>query len=112
MSGEEFLRFSATAGDIAVFLETSPILKNKEYQRYSKDRMRLPYSKESFKSIYENISEPHEYFMPEAHAPDWYIEEIKGDGRRYNFRPKRYHYPGEVIVDDEKNIVFVYLCFS
>jgi hypothetical protein len=114
MSGEEFLRFSATADDIKVFLESSPILKNKECQKYSKDKMRVPFSEDFFNNVNfsEEFPDPNEYFNPDPQAPDWYIEELRGAGRRYNIKPKGYHYPGEVIIDDEKNIVFICLCFS
>lgn len=108
-SGEEFLRFRASPDDIERFLETSPILKNAECQTYSKDRMRLSFPKDYGM---EHFMDPHEYFQPVGHAPQWYREEFRGPGRRYIIHPKRYHYPGEVIIDDEKNLVFVYLCFS
>jgi hypothetical protein len=110
-SGEEFLRFRASPDDIERFLETSPILERVECQDYSKDRMRLPIPKD-YGMKEEHFMGPHEYFSPEAHAPEWYREEFRGPGRRYIIHPKRYHYPGEVIIDDEKNLVFVYLCFS
>jgi hypothetical protein len=112
MSGEEFLRFSATPDDIEVFLNTSPILKRAECKKYSKDKMRLPYSKDYFNKFEKHYNDSHEYFSPERDAPEWYIEELRGVGRRYTIHPKGYHYPGEVIINDEKNLVFVSLCFS
>jgi len=110
-SGEEFLRFRADPDDIERFLDESPILQGKECEKFSKERMRLKYPKD-YGTKAEHFEHEHEYFHPDPSAPAWYIEEIKGTGRRYKFQPKGYHYPGEVIVDDEQHIVYVMLVFS
>ena len=110
-SGEEFLQFRAAPIDIERFLNTSSILRDAECQKYSRDRMRLQFPKD-YGMKEEHLMGPHDYFSPEAHAPEWYKEELRGPGRRYIIHPKKYHYPGEVIIDDDENLVFVYLCFS
>jgi hypothetical protein len=106
-SGEEFLRFRASREDIESFLAESPILRLAECQYYSKDRMRLIYPDDSaYNGKYRE--DGHEYFFDKS-APPWYIQEIKGPGRRYRILPKRYNHAGEVIFDEEKNLVFVNL---
>jgi hypothetical protein len=92
-------------------LDESPILEGKECEKFSKERMRLKYPKD-YGSKEEHFGHGHQYFRPDPSAPDWYIEEIEGTGRRYEIQPEGYHYPGEVIVDYEKHLVFVMLVFS
>jgi len=111
-SGEDFLRFRASPDDIQKFLEESPILRGAKCREYSKDRMRLKYPKDYWQRIMEYREDGNEYFFPDSITPDWYKQEIKGPARCYIINPNRYHYPGEVIVDNEENLVFVYLCFS
>jgi hypothetical protein len=111
MSGEEFLKFKASRDDIELFLAASPILKGKECVSYTIDKMRLPYP-EDYGAKEEHLNTAHEYFSPDHSAPDWYKGELKGTGRRYEIHPEGYHYPGEVIIDDESGIVFVKLVFS
>ena len=111
MSGEEYLKFKASPDDIELFLAASPILKDKECVNYTEDKMRLAYP-EDYKENEGLYNTPHEYFFPHHMAPDWYKGEIEGLGRRYEIQPDGYHYPGEVIIDDESGIVFVYLIFS
>ena len=109
MSGEEFLKFKVNRDDIEVFIAYSPILKNKECVKYTKEKMRLPYPKNYGM---EHFNASHEYFHPGLSAPDWYKGEIKGSGRRYKIHPEGYYYPGEVIIDDASCTIFVKLIFS
>jgi len=111
-SGEEFLRFRATPEDIEKFLKESPILRGAKCRKYSKDRMRLKQPEDYWQRLMEYREDQHEYFHPDPSTPDWYKQEIRSPARSYMIRPKRYHYPGEVLIDDEENLVFVYLCFS
>ena len=110
-SGEEFLKFRASPEDIESFLSSSPILKDKIYELYSIERMRIPYP-DKYGTEEEHFNTPHEYYYPSPSAPDWYIEQLKGPGRRYEIHPEDYYYPGEVIIDDESGTVFVKLVFS
>lgn len=110
-SGEEFLSFKASQNDINMFLKESPILLGLECQIYSKERMRLKYPK-YYGTKEEHFQFRHDYFNPDPSAPSWYNPEIRGRGKRYEIHPKGYHCPGEVIVDEEENLVFVKLVFS
>ena len=76
--------------------------------------MRLYYPKDYSRSI-EKITEidnsPHEYIHRMGSQHDWYDKEIK-EGRRYEFDVKGYHFPGELIWNQETNTIYVRLCFS
>ena len=111
MSGEKYLRFQAEPDGIEQFINNSPILKDVEYDIYNKDKMRL-YDPKIYPYNKYDPNSSHEYIVPRRSIPDWYREEIKGAGRRYEIQPEGYHYPGEVIIDYENNIVYVKLVFS
>ena len=111
MSGEEFLKFKASSDDIEIFIASSPILKNKECEKYTQKKMRLPYPKNDGVEK-EYLNTQHEYYIPDLSAPDWYDGEIKGNGRRYEIHPDGYHYPGELIIDDASSTISVKLIFS
>jgi hypothetical protein len=110
MSGEKFLRFAASAEDIERFLQESPILRGKKCERYSAERMRLPYPDDFGRE--EHFTGSTVYFTPSLTAPSWYREEVRGRGRRYEIQPEGDHYPGEVLIDDEEHVVYVHLMFS
>ena len=112
MSGEEFLKFTASPNDIDSFLKTSPILNGLECTTYTEKHMRIPYPNNYFFQD-DEIDISHEYFHQYGGgAPDWYKSGIRGPGRRYEIQPKGYHNPGEVIIDDQTNTIFVKLVFS
>ena len=72
--------------------------------------MRVQYPDDS--KMWGQINEAgHETFIPNPSAPDWYKGEIRR-GRRYIIHPEWGYYPGEVIVNDEENFVFVYIIWS
>lgn len=98
-TGINFLRFHASQADIEAFLRESPILKEAKCTIYSKDRPRQD-----------------EYFFLRKAVPNitpsWYIPSIRGTGRGYRFWKNRYKYDGKLLVDEEKNLVFVELSFG
>jgi hypothetical protein len=110
-SGEDFLCFTARSADIESFLSESPALQRQEPTHFWARKMRLPYPKE-YPPTWDPASDANEYFAPRSHWPSWYQQEIRGPARKYIVQPPRYQYPGEVLVDDETNTVYVYLCFS
>jgi len=107
-SGCMFLRFRAISIDIEAFLSTSPILRKVECQKYSKDRMRLA-TQDDYHNKRKYDEDANDYFQSDWSAPSWYIGELKGSGRRYIIVPKKYGHAGEVIINEEENIVFVKL---
>jgi hypothetical protein len=110
-SGEDFLRFTARPADLERFLSESPALQGQEPTRFSAERMRLPLP-QPLPSTWDRSMDAHEYFAPRSHWPHWYKQEIRGPARKYIVQPPDYHYPGEILVDDETSTVYVRLCFS
>ncbi len=111
MSGEEFLRFAAEPNDIERFVRESRSLRGKVPTSYSAEHMRVPV-RDDMQKRREFEQAGHEVYFPHSTTPDWYKQEITGPARRYIFRPKRYQFDAEVIIDDAQNVVYVYLCFS
>ena len=110
-SGEDFLCFTAPPADIEQFLAHSPALQGQHPTHFSAHKMRVPYSKE-FLETGRSDNDANEYVTPRGHWPKWYKQEIRGPARKYIVQPPDYQYPGEVLVDDETNTVYVHLCFS
>jgi len=73
--------------------------------------MRLPYPKDTEKSI-EYQEAGHVLYFPDITAPGWYIEQIDSKAREYKIPAEENHNWGEVIVDDEKNIVYIKVIWS
>ena len=111
MSGEEYLRFHATRADIESFLAQSPILRAAERQDYSPARMRLSEQNRPARTASYSVSR-HEYVPDHPTAPPWYMQEIKGNARRYGIRRTTYKHRGELIIDEDNNVVYVRLAFS
>lgn len=110
-SGEDFLRFTAEPNDIERFLANSPALRGQQPERYSARRMRLKYPTDAQgNTIYQ--MDANEYIVPHGSTPSWYKQEIRGPARKYIVQPPEYQFPGQVLVDDETNTVYIYLLFS
>ena len=106
------MRFTADPNDIEWFLAESPALWGQQPERFSETRKRLEYPKDDQEDLIYQGDGQHEYFVPRPTAPAWYKQVIIGPARRYYLRPPRYQLPGEVLVDDETNTVYIYACFS
>jgi hypothetical protein len=102
IGGKRLLKFRANQEEIEHFLDASPGLRGHECKRFSKEKMRLARRKSEQTAIARQNSN-HEYFSPDSTVPAWYSEEIRGRGKYYRIADKGV----EVIVDDEKNVVFV-----
>lgn len=100
-----YLRFAAEPGDIERFLSRSASLQGLAYQTYSKHRMRLA-SSDFGDGDGDLKPDGHEYFYRGSHPPYWYKDEIRGAARRYPIRLGE-NRSGEVIVDDERHVVYV-----
>lgn len=110
-AGEDLLCFTASPADIERFLTESPALQGQEPTRFSARKMRLPYPTKEYLETRDPATDANEYFSP-RHRPSWYKQEIRGPARKYLVQPPDYQFPGEVLIDDETNTVYVYLCFS
>ncbi len=118
----DYLRFEADPEDIEQFLADSIGLEGITFQTYSKNKMRLATSdyglvarkdmrqaNPEFTGFFENLPDDgNEYFYSIHVPPAWYKEEIRGAGRYYDLRENERGCLSELIVDDEKHIVYVF----
>jgi hypothetical protein len=102
------LRFAAEPNDIERFIEDSPSLREARCRTYSKNRMRL--ARPGADGGIRQAGYDHDYFLPRIDAPRWYKEEIRGAGRRYEIKAWGGDWWGELIVDDERHVVYVSIC--
>ncbi|MBN1973428.1 MAG: hypothetical protein JW787_07295 [Sedimentisphaerales bacterium] len=120
LSAEGYIRFKAKPDDIEQFITNSPSLAGITYKTYSKERMRLAttdYGKilalelkddpNQARFIKDIPDDGHEYFYSVNIPPSWFKNEIRGAGRYCNFSNKDSYWSEELIVDDEKNIVYI-----
>jgi len=107
LSGHCYLRFAAEPNDIEQFLAASATLKGVACQRYSQERMRI--KSVGFQSQPGGPHDGHEYFHSINTPPPWYEEEIRGAGRRYEIGIRESPWRGELIVDDERHVVYMHL---
>ncbi|OHB66363.1 MAG: hypothetical protein A2Y77_14650 [Planctomycetes bacterium RBG_13_62_9] len=94
-SGEQFLLFRASREDIRRFLNASPILRTANVERYEGDRSTLT--------------------GRHVLSPPWYLDEMAGPGKRYEFRPKARPHGArgaKMTIDENRNLVFVYVDFD
>jgi len=111
MSGEEYLRFRASREDIESFVAKSPILERAERRDYSPAKMRLFDRNETAPAAGAGTDD-HEYIRNHPTAPPWYMQEIKCRARRYAIPRTVYKHKGELIIDEDNNVVYVRLVFS
>jgi len=110
-SGEEYLRFRASREDIASFVAKSPILRGAKYRAYSKATMGRLDQNQSAHTISHSTPD-RQYVRRDSTAPPWYMEEIKCNARRYQIPRTAYKHRGEVIIDEDNDVVYVKLVFS
>lgn len=108
-SGRWFLKFRANANDIEQFLKASSIPEQAESQESSEGRVIITRSNgqleiKKLNQVFPNYIKKHDPI-----TPPWYMEEINKTAKRYIIRPQGYNHDGEVIVDEEKNLIFVKL---
>jgi len=108
LSGKYTLRFTADPNDIERFLTASPSLDRVLARTYSRERMRLRGG--DYVSLSDRYdAQGNEYFTPECDVPDWYRQEIRGPGRRYEINWCDGKYQGELLVDDEEHTVYAHV---
>jgi hypothetical protein len=110
-SGEWFLSFKASPEDIQAFIDASQSIKDLEPQVFNSKRQYLPRPHPLPEDFYLNES-GHEYFSPSPSAPSWYDPTLNTKGRKYEVPAVDYHNWGEVIINDETNIVFIKIIWS
>jgi hypothetical protein len=111
-TGESYLSFQADKADIEAFLATSPSLQGVKPKVYSKDYQRMPFP--TTNKGFDFNSAKFDYFVKQSNlVPDWWNEEITGQGRTYEI-------PGQaggnnfglVIYDEERCIVYIRVTWS
>ena len=111
-TGEQFIRFEASADDIEKFVSSSPSIKDVKPEYFTAERQLIPYPDEVSDDFLVNKDRRHEYYFRDRQAPDWFEPTIKMKGREYSIPSKGDHNWGYVIIDDEKHIVFIKVIFS
>lgn len=104
-----YVRFSASSGEIKAFLAASPSLKEKAPEIFSPKHQYLPLP--AGQNASDLLDSPNAYFQDygvvvKASAP-WFNRTIKQAGRRYCIQYNDNN--GEVVVDDVRHIVYVYV---
>ncbi|HSE23668.1 MAG TPA: hypothetical protein VLB68_18510 [Pyrinomonadaceae bacterium] len=105
-SSTYFIRFRATAKDIDDFVRNSPGLRGVTPTRFDANHQLLPFTNDD-----EMRSTEHEYFGVDKRYP-WFNPVIKKRGRKYEIPQDHDANYGEVIIDDELNVVYITVSHS
>ena len=105
----DWLVFRANPDDIEIFIRDSRTLISPPFAVYDSNNTFMPYGL-SQEEIYERYPRQEERGWAFFHlTPEWYRPEIAVRGRQFDFQNGvRW---GSVIVDDEENMVYVYLAW-
>ena len=98
-----FIKFAASAMEIHRFLADSPGLRRVTPETLGPQQMYLLQSAGSGKP---EEADGHVYFLPEERFP-WFNPTIRVKGRRYLIPQDEHANRGEVIVDDDKHVVYI-----
>jgi hypothetical protein len=101
--GAYSLRFTAPAEEINRFIASSPELRVRAPQTLDPEHMYLPNTQRT-----PDNSEPGKqvFYMPDARFP-WFDPAVRGKGRLYVIPRDSQSNSGEVVIDDEKQTVYV-----
>jgi hypothetical protein len=100
------IRFKATAEDIDEFIRNSPGLNGVLPTRFDANHQHLPFVKDD-----DIRNTEHEYFGLDERYP-WFNPIIKTRGRKYEIPQDHKANHGEVIIDDETNVVYITVSHS
>jgi len=99
-----YVRFVAAPEDIERFVADSAGLKGVVAEQFGPDHMYLPYR------MYASLgaeADRHAYFAELDPRYPWFDPTIRGRGRRYAIPPDERGQRGEVVIDDERYVVFI-----
>ena len=99
------IRFRASAEDIDEFIRNSPGLNGVLPTRFDANRQHLPFFKD------DDWNAEHEYFAVDERYP-WFNPIIKTRGRKYKIPQDHDANSGEVIMNDETNVVYITVSHS
>lgn len=100
------IRFRASAEDIDEFIRNSPGLNGVLPTRFDANYQHLPFFKDD-----EIRKAEHEYFGIDERYP-WFNPTIKTRGRKYKIPQDHDANYGEVIINDETNVVYITVSHS
>jgi hypothetical protein len=100
------IRFRASAEDIDEFIRNSPGLNGVLPTRFDANHQHLPFFKDD-----EIRNAEHEYFGIDERYP-WFNPIIKTRGRKYKIPQDHDANYGEVIINDETNVVYITVSHS
>jgi len=105
-SSTYYISFRATAKDIDNFIQNSPGLNGLLPTRFDANHQHLPFSKDD-----EIRNAEHEYFGLDKRYP-WFNPVITTRGRKYEIPQDHDANSGEVIINDETNVVYIKVSHS
>jgi hypothetical protein len=101
--GAYFLRFTAPADEISQFIVNSPELRVRTPQALGPEHMYLPEARRGADAI---EASKHTFYAADARFP-WFDPVVSGSGRLYVIPPDPESNSTEVVIDDEKQVVYV-----
>jgi len=105
-SSTYYIRFQASAEDIDEFIRNSPGLNGVLPARFDVNHQHLPFSKDD-----DIGNSEHEYFGIDERYP-WFDPIIKTRGRKYKIPQDHDANGGDVIINDETNVVYITVSHS
>jgi hypothetical protein len=112
-SGTDYLMFKAAPKDIEKFItesksiDASPKVFNENHQY-----LPAPNNPELRQAIDTNEYSQNEYFYRNSDWPEWFDPTINKKGRIYEIPGMNGHNWGEIIINDETNTLYIWVCWS
>jgi hypothetical protein len=103
-----FLKFLAPPEDIDAFIRTSPSLKQPPYAVFDVNNVHTPFRLSIDQRV--DLEADDRRYMAYSMAPRWFRPDITVKGRQYDFKTKDRW--GIIVVDDDKNEVYVFLAWG
>jgi len=102
-SSKHYIKFKADPTDIEEFIQNSASIRSITPDRFDRGHQYVPFPKDADTATFD---ERHEYFGLDKRCP-WFDPTIKVRGRKYTIDQDDDVNGGEVVIDDEKNIVYI-----
>jgi len=102
-SSKHYIKFKADPKDIEEFIQNSASIRSIKPEAFDSGHQYVPFPKDADTATFDDR---HEYFSIDKRWP-WFDPTIKVRGRKYTIDQDHDANGGEVVVDDEKNIVYI-----
>jgi hypothetical protein len=108
-SGSDYLTYKATSEDIENFIKESSISFAPEVFDGNHQHLQTEPNDNIWQTeeYYKN-----KYFIRNGDWPEWFDPTLKSKGRIYEIPAENNHNWGEVIINDETNTVYIWVCWS